>query len=74
VTDATELGLSGAMKLPFEELASLWWWEGRDPPSKHCASQYKQLVEILYICTGIATEHVLSTSVDATELDAKRKI
>jgi hypothetical protein len=74
VTGATELGLTGAMKLPCEALASLWWWEGRDPPSKHCALQHKQLVELFYIRTRIAIERVLLTSVDVTELDAKRKI
>ena len=46
-TDATELGFSGAMELPFEALASLWWWEGRGPPSKHCADKINALLQSL---------------------------
>jgi hypothetical protein len=74
VTGATELGLSGAMRLPFEELASLWWWEGWAPPSTRVASEHTQLVEHLYNRTRIATEHVVGTSIGATQLDAKRNI
>jgi hypothetical protein len=72
-TGATELGRSGAMRLPFEALASLWWWEGWALPSTCVASEHTQLVEHLYNRTRIASEHVLGTSVGATELDAVKE-